>query len=260
VLGYLSKAGRSDQQRSVWWGVVAAVILSLAAALGLQAVSASFEGRAEQLFEGVSMFLAAAVLTWMIFWMRSQGKQIQARLEADVEQAVAGGGSWGLFLLAFMAVVREGIETALFLGATMASSSPGQTLVGGLLGLLAAVVLGWLVFAASVRLDTGGVLRVSGMILLVVAAGLVGHGVHELQEAGALPVFTEHVWDINPVLSETSLAGTLLKSLFGYNGNPSLLEVLSYLAYWLAVGLLLVRGSREPSAEARPARGPVAAC
>jgi len=253
VLGYLRKMGHSEQQRNVWWGVISAVAVSLAAALGLQAVGAQFEGRGEELFEGVTMLLAAGVLTWMIFWMQSQSRQIRGRLEADVEQAVARRGGRGLFFLAFLAVVREGIETALFLGATVMSTSPGETLIGGLLGLGLSVVVGWLIFTASVRLDVGGFFRVTGALLLLVAAGLVAHGVHELQEAAVLPVVVEHLWDLNPVLSETSTAGTMLKSLFGYNGNPSLLEVVSYALYGLAVGLLLIGRSRLPAARTRPA-------
>ena len=260
VLGYLRRMGHSGQQRKVWWGVIAAVAVSVAAALGLQALSVQFEGTGEQLFEGVTMLLAAAVLTWMIFWMRTQGRQIQGRLEADVEQAVTRPGSWGLFFLAFLAVVREGIETALFLGATVISSSPGQTLIGGLLGLAVAVVLGWLVFSTSVRLDTGGFFRVTSALLILVAAGLVAHGVHELQEAAVVPVLVEHLWDINPVFSETSIAGTMLKSLFGYNGNPSLIEVISYAVYGLTVGLLLIRQSGVPTAETKPAGAKVLPC
>ncbi|NIO71577.1 MAG: hypothetical protein GTN71_21740, partial [Anaerolineae bacterium] len=124
VLGYLKKTGHMDRQRSVWWGVVAAIAASLAAALGLQAVGARFEGRAEEIFEGVTMLLAAGVLTWMVFWMQAQGRRIKGQLEEEVRQAVATERSWALFSLAFLAVVREGIETVLFLSAAVFASSP----------------------------------------------------------------------------------------------------------------------------------------
>ena len=252
VLGYLKKTGYLGQQRSVWWGVLAAVAVSLAAALGLQALGTSLEGRAEQLFEGITMLLAAGVLTWMIFWMQAQGRRIQGQLEADVQRAVAGGG-WALFGLAFLAVVREGIETALFLSAAVFASSPVQTLTGGLLGLAVAVAVGWLIFAASRRLDVRGFFRVTGLLLLFVSAGLVAQGVHELQEAAVLPAIVEHVWDINPVLDEKSALGSILKSLFGYNGNPSLLEVLSYAGYCLVVSLAIWLNARMATRTA-PAR------
>jgi high-affinity iron transporter len=248
VLGYLKKAGHMDRQRSVWWGVVAAIAVSLAAALGLQAVGARFEGQAEQVFEGVTMLLAAGVLTWMVFWMQAQGQRIKGQLEEEVRQAVAAEQSWGLFSVAFLAVVREGIETVLFLSAAVFASSPVQTLTGGLAGLAAAVVVGWLLFAASVRLDVRRFFQVTGVLIIVFAAGLVAHGVHEFQEAGLLPVLVEHVWDINHVLDERSTLGSVLKSLFGYNGNPSLIEVLSYVGYYAAIGLATWR--RKPAVEA----------
>ncbi|MFB0534995.1 MAG: iron uptake transporter permease EfeU [Anaerolineae bacterium] len=248
VLGYLRKTGHMDRQRSVWWGVVAAVAASLAAALGLQAVGARFEGRAEEIFEGVTMLLAAGVLTWMVFWMQAQGRRIKGQLEEEVRQAVATERSWALFSLAFLAVVREGIETVLFLSAAVFASSPVQTLIGGLVGLAVAVVVGWLLFAASVRLDVRRFFRVTGVLLIVFAAGLVAHGVHEFQEAGVFPILIEHVWDINPILDEKGTLGSILTSLFGYNGNPSLIEVLSYVGYYVVIGLATWR--QKPAARA----------
>lgn len=248
VLGYLKKTGHMDRQWSVWWGVVAAIVASLAAALGLQAVGARFEGRAEEVFEGVTMLLAAGVLTWMVFWMQTQGRRIKGQLEEEVRQAVAAEQSWALFSLAFLAVVREGIETVLFLSAAVFASSPVQTLTGGLIGLAVAVVVGWLLFAASVRLDVRRFFQVTGMLLIVFAAGLVAHGVHEFQEAGVLPILVEHVWDINHLLDENGTLGSILKSLFGYNGNPSLIEVLSYVGYYVVIGLATWR--RKPVAKA----------
>jgi high-affinity iron transporter len=244
VLGYLKKTGHGARQRSVWWGVVVAVALSLMVAVGLQAVGARLEGRAEEMFEGFTMLLAAGVLTWMIFWMQAQGRRIRGQLEADVRRAVAGGGGWALFSLAFLAVVREGIETVLFLSAAVFASSPVETLVGGLLGLVVAVAVGWLIFAASLRLEVRAFFRVTGLLLLFVSAGLVAYGVHELQEAALLPTFVEHVWDMNHILDERGAVGTLLKALFGYNGNPSLLEVTAYGVYFAVVGIVSLRRGR----------------
>jgi high-affinity iron transporter len=238
VLSYLKKMGHR-QRAAVWWGVVSAVIASVVTGVALQVLGVAFEGRGEQLFEGITMLLAAGVLTWMIFWMQRQGRSIRAGLEADVRQAVTGGSRWALFALAFVAVVREGIETALFLTAAAFSATPVQTLVGGGLGLAAAVAVGWLLFSVSGRLDVRAFFRVTSVLLILFAAGLVAHGVHELQEAGVLPVIVEHVWDINPILDENSTVGSILKALFGYNGNPSLLETVSYAAYYLVIGVVI---------------------
>jgi high-affinity iron transporter len=249
VLGYLKKMGYR-RQFAVWWGVASAVTVSVVAGVAMKALGVAFEGRGEQLFEGITMLLAAGVLTWMIFWMQRQGQSIRAELEADVHQAVTSGSRWALFALAFMAVVREGIETALFLTATAFSATPAQTLIGGGLGLALAMVVGWLLFVVSVRLDVQAFFRVTSILLILFAAGLVAHGVHELQEASFLPVIVEHVWDINPILDEKSVVGSILKALFGYNGNPSLLEVVSYVAYYLIVGIAI--GLEQRTARSTP--------
>jgi high-affinity iron transporter len=243
VLGYLKRMGYR-RQAAVWWGVASAVTVSVVAGVALQALGVAFQGRGEELFEGITMLLAAGVLTWMIFWMQRQGRSIRAELEADVRQAVTSGSRWALFALAFVAVVREGIETALFLTAAAFSATPAQTLIGGGLGLALAVAVGWLLFVVSVRLDMRAFFRVTSVLLILFAAGLVAHGVHELQEAGVWPVVVEHVWDINPILDENSALGSILKALFGYNGNPSLLEVVSYVAYYLIIGIAIGLGQR----------------
>ncbi len=250
VLGVLRKLGRADRSRPVWAGVVAAVAVSIIVGLTLNALGVAFEGRGEEIFEGVAMLLAAGVLTWMIFWMQRQGRQIQTELEFDVRQATATGSAWALFSLSFVAVVREGIETALFLTAAAFSATPAQTVVGGALGLAVAIVLGWLMFAAGSRLDVRAFFRVTGFLLILFAAGLVAHGVHELQEAALLPIVVEHVWDVNHILDEGGALGTFLKALFGYNGNPSLLEVFSYLGYMSTVFLVTRLSGRRRAASA----------
>ena len=250
VLGVLRKLGHTDRSRAVWAGVLAAVGVSVAAGLALNALGVAFEGRGEEIFEGMAMLLAAGVLTWMIFWMRRQGRQIQAELESDVRRATATGNVWALFSLAFVAVVREGIETVLFLTAAAFSATPAQTLIGGTVGLVVAVALGWLMFAAGKRLDVRAFFRVTSVLLILFAAGLAAHGVHELQEAGVLPIIIEHVWDINSILDENSTVGSILKALFGYNGNPSLLETVSYAAYYLVIGVVI--GLEQRVARSKP--------
>jgi high-affinity iron transporter len=241
VLGALRKMGQQERSRPVWAGVLAAVLASVLAALALNALGVAFEGRGEAIFEGLAMLLAAAVLTWMIFWMQRQGRKIEAELERDVRRAVTVGSAWALFSLAFVAVVREGIETVLFLTAAAFSATPAQTLIGGALGLAVAIALGWLIFALGRELDVRAFFRVTGILLVLFAAGLLAHGVHELQEAALLPTLVEHVWNVNPILSEDSPVGQFLQALVGYNGNPSLIEVLSYVAYFAVI--ILATGS-----------------
>jgi high-affinity iron transporter len=252
VLSVLRKLGQTDKNRFVWFGVGAAMLTSVAAGTLLRVLGIAFEGRGEELFEGFAMLLAAGVLTWMIFWMQRQGRQVQAELERDVRRAVTAGSTGALFGLAFVAVVREGIETALFLTAGAFSTTPAQTVIGGLLGLALAVVLGWLIFAAGKQVNVRAFFRGTSVLLLLFAAGLLAHGIHELQEASLLPTIVEHIYDVNPILNENSTLGTFLKALLGYNGNPSLLEMLSYASYLVLIGILVLLGWRMPVRASAP--------
>lgn len=241
VLGALRKMQRSNLVPVVWIGAISAGVISLITALVLQSIGASLEGPAEAIFEGLTMLLAAGVLTWMIFWMRKQSRSIKTNLEADVRRATLQTGARPLFLLAFLAVLREGIELALFLTAAALATGAQATLWGALLGLAGAFILGWLIFAATVRLDLRRFFQVTGILLILFAAGLVAHGVHEFNEVGWIPAIVEHLWDVNFLLDENSIVGQLAKALFGYNGNPSLTEVLAYLVYFAAIALGLRR-------------------
>ncbi len=253
VLSVLRRLGRSDRSPSVWSGVIAAVIASVLAALALNAVGVALEGRGEQIFEGVTMLLACGVLTWMILWMQRQGRRTQTDLEQDARRALSTDNARMLFGLAFVAVLREGIETALFLTAAAFGATTLETLIGGALGLLAAIVVGWLVYVAGKRLDLRAFFRATGLLLILFAAGLLAHGIHELQEAALLPLVIEHVWDLNPILNEDGALGSLLKALFGYNGNPSLPEVIGYVAY-LVVAFLAWRRAEQARPAIAPAR------
>ena len=245
VLGALRKLNRSEMAPAVWAGALSAVLVSLLTGALLTMLGFSLEGAAEQIFEGVAMLLAASVLTWMIFWMNRQARSIRDELEAGVNRATAAGGGRALFSLAFLAVVREGIELALFLTAATFASDAQSTILGALLGLAVAVLLGWGLFASTVRLDLRRFFQVTGFLLILFAAGLVAHGVHEFNEVGWIPAIVEHVWDVNPILDENSTVGLLLKALFGYNGNPSLTEVLAYFAYFI-LSFYSVRGVNRP--------------
>jgi high-affinity iron transporter len=198
----------------------------------------SLEGSAEQIFEGITMLVAAGILTWMIFWMGKQARFLKSELEDGVNKAAATTGKRAVFMVAFLAVVREGIELAIFVTAAFFAGNQGeasttlvQILAGTILGLGTAVLLGYTIFATTVRLDLRKFFQVTGILLILFAAGLVAHGIHEFNEAGWIPVIVEHVWDVNMILDENSVAGQLLKTLFGYNGNPSLTEMIAYFAY-----------------------------
>jgi len=173
----------------------------------------------------------------MIFWMKRQSRHLKKELEEKTSQAVGQNGQRALFALAFLAVFREGVELALFLLATRFASSPLQTIIGAFLGLAGAVILGWIIFNSSRRLNLQQFFTVTSTLLILFAAGLVGHAVHEFNELGWIPAIIDPVYNLNPLLPEQSFVGDLLKTLFGYNGNPSLTETIAYLGYF---GILLV--------------------
>jgi high-affinity iron transporter len=215
------------------------VFASLGLAFLIQLVGMELDGQAEEIFEGATMFLAVGVLTWMIFWMRTQARLIKTSLERNVQDAVETGTRRGLALVAFIAVFREGVETALFLSAAAFASNGQGILIGAALGLAAAILLGYLIYASTAKLNVRHFFNITSVLLLLFAAGLLAHGIHEFQEAGLIPTVNEHVWDINHLLDENSNVGQILKAVFGYNGNPSLEEVVGYFGYWIVVLLAL---------------------
>lgn len=240
LIGVLNKMALNRLRPVVWAGTLSAVLVSAVVAIILAMIGAEFEGTAEAVFEGIMMLSAALLLTWMIFWMKRQSSVLRQDLENNVRQSVLKNSRLALFLVAFTAVVREGIELAIFLLAVRLTTSPLQTILGGLIGLAIAIILGWLLFASTVKLNLSRFFMITNVLLLLFAAGLIAHGVHELNEAGWIPAVIEHVYDINWLLPEKSTGGLILTALLGYNGNPSLTEMILYIVYLVGLGLAVL--------------------
>ena len=245
VLSYLARIHQTGYNRLVYFAVVSGIVASVLGALVFTHIAGGFSGRAEEIFEGFVMLIGAVLLTTMILWMMKQ-KHVARELEEKVAAEVGSAHRFGLFFLVFFAILREGIETVIFLGAS-GFASGNSSLIGAILGILAAVLLGYAIFVGSMKINLKRFFNVTSILLVLFAAGLVAHGIHELQEAGVVPIVIEHVWDINPALNpdgsypfihEKGFLGGLLTGLFGYNGNPSLLEVLSYWGYLALVFFL----------------------
>ena len=246
VLGVLHKIQRPDLKSVVWGGAVSAIILSIAAAVLLKKLGAEFEGKAEEIFEGVAMLLAAGILTWMIFWMRSHADTLKTDLETNVRQATLRSGKGAIFILAFLSIAREGLELVHLLVAAQMTSDGLKTLLGSLIGLGTAILIGWTIFATTQNLSLKRFFQVTNLLLILFAAGLVAHGIHEFNEAGIIPPIIDNVWDTNHILDENSLQGQVLKALLGYNGNPSLTEVLAYLSYFMLIWLVIAKIIQSP--------------
>ena len=244
LLAYLRQLGRMDRARSILLGVLGAIAVSVAVAGVLFAVAAEFSGIGEQVFEGATTLVAVCVLTWMIFWMRRQGGKVKGEIQHKVDDALAGSGV-ALGAVAFAVVVREGIETALFLfGATKATQGKGGTLpgvIGGIIGLSIAAALGFLLFKGSVRLNLRTFFTYTGGVILVVSAGLLAFSLSELQEAGVLPGFGAKAFDLTHSLPDTSGLGSVLHALLGYQSNPTWLAVFVWFGYLAVFGFCFFR-------------------
>ena len=255
VLAYLVKTGNERYKKSVWSGVAAGIGLSVLVAILFTTIAGGFEGFAEELFEGITMLIGAALLTTMILWMIKQ-RNIASELHGKVKKHLSHENDWfshwGIFLLITVAILREGAETVIFLHAI--NFANGVNLVNGLLGVVVAIIVGYIFFTSFKKINLKRLFTISSVLLILFAAGLTAHGVHELQEAGVVPVIAEHIWDINPevvvegqypALHEKGAIGGFLKGLFGYNGNPNLLEVVVWFLYLVIVGVVWRRMSAK---------------
>lgn len=239
ILAYLARTGNRQAFRPVWLGTSLGIMVSLAAGGVIFFTAGELAGRNEEIFEGAALFLATGLLTWMIFWMRRQAAGIKGNLQLQVAWAMEKRQSTGLVVLTFTAVAREGVELALFLFATTRlAESPALALAGSLLGLAFAVGLGYSIYKGSSKLNLSTFFSATSILLIIFGAGLFARGVHEFNEAGLLPPLVAQVWNINNIIPEKSIPGRFLSALFGYNGNPSLSEVIGYWGY-----LLLTLGS-----------------
>ncbi len=236
ILAYLRSTNQRPLFRTVLVAAVAAIAISLVAGAAIFAIAGEFEGRWAKAFEGAALLIAVGVLSWMIVWMKRQSAGIKSSLEREMAEAIGMGSLFALALIPFTAILREGLETAVFLFAATRTSTPLESTVGATAGIVAAIGLTWGIYSGGYRVNLRVFFNVTGVFLIVFAAGLLAYGIHELQEAAMLPVFVEHVWNINHILDDGSGVGLWLKALLGYNGNPSLLEVIAYPTY-LALAL-----------------------
>ena len=253
ILAYLAKAGRRDLFPAVGLGVALAVAICLAAGVAIVVMIGRLPLPVQATLEGLAAVAAVVVVTWMLFWMRRQGRAMKGELEGQLSSALARGTAGALVVMAFLAVIREGFETVLFLLAVVTSrGDTTSALVGGLLGLTAAVAVGWAIFALGVRVDLRRFFTWTGVLLIFVAAGLVSYAVAEFTEAGLLPS-TKAVFDLGGVLPESSPLGSVLAGLVGYRSEPSLLQVTAYLLYLVPVLVLFLFDDRIPSWRRQPA-------
>jgi high-affinity iron transporter len=256
LLAYLQRIGKRNHFRDVYWGVGAALVLVLAGGIAAYLLIRQYEGsNVQTYFETATYLLAAVILTYMTFWMQRHARGLNRELERRSDEALSTGNRWGLGLLAFQAVGREGLETMVFtLAIVFASSRQAATpvhgnllLVGALLGLAAAMAIAYAIFKMGTRLNMKKFFRVLGTLLMIFAAGLISDAIENLQQLRWLPFGTHVVWNSSAVVSEASSGGDVLHSLVGYADHPTVLQVIVWVTY-IAVSLVLfLRMGRRPS-------------
>jgi high-affinity iron transporter len=248
IVAYLVKVGRSDRLSAIWAGVALACALSLAVGALLTFTSNSLTFEAQETFGGVMSIVAVALVTSMVFWMKRNSHRLKGELHDKLDSAMQLGW-WSLALMAFITVGREGLETALFLWPTIEASGSGAgPVLGAVLGIAVSVVLGSLVYRRSVHLNLATFFKVTGVALIIIAAGVLAYGIHDLQEAGVLPGLNSLAFDVSTQVPPSSWYGTLLKGTLNFSPATTWLELAAYVGYLVPVMWLFLR-------RPRPARG-----
>lgn len=245
LIAYIVKIARRDVLPRIWLGVGLAVLLALGigAALTYGTVGLSFA--AQETIGGVLSIVATGLVTWMVFWMLRTARDLKGHLHGNIDRHLVGSGL-GLVLVAFLAVGREGIETALFIwAAVQATGETTLPLVGAALGLVTAVALGWLIYKGMLRINLAKFFTWTGGILILVAAGVLSYGVHDLQEAGILPGLNSLAFDVSAAIPPDSWYGTLLKGTLNFSPATTWLELAAWLAYLVPTMTLFVIKSRQ---------------
>ena len=226
LLAYVVRINQRSYIRPIWVGTIAAVIVSMGTGALLQVTSTSLDDATQELFAGVMSLVAVGLITWMIFWMAARARHIRAELEHNVDKAIAGG-SLTLAVMAFVAVIREGLETALFLWTGITSTTVGNptpALAGAILGLGTSVVIGIGLYQGAVSIDLRAMFRWSGVALVIVAAGVLTYAVHEFQDLGILPGKELIAYDISSVLPPESAMAELLRGFFNFRPVATWME------------------------------------
>ena len=244
LVAYLVKTGRNHLLTPLWVGVGLAIAASLALGGFLSFTSAELTPRGEEFFAGTTSFLAVGFVTWMIFWMKRAARGLRDELHGKVDSAV-GAGSLSIAVTAFVAVVREGLETALFIYTNFKTvGAASSATIGLILGLALAVALGYLIYNRSVKINLSKFFQITGTALVVVAAGVLSYGIHEYQELGWLPGAESFIWDVTSWMAKDSILATVLAGSIGFDTTTSWLQFLVAGAYIAVILWLYLKPAR----------------
>jgi high-affinity iron transporter len=246
LIAYVVKIGRRDVLARLWIGVGAAIVISLGTGALLTWGPYGLSFQAQEAIGGALSIIAVGFVTWMIFWMAATAREMKHSLESRVDRALAGAG-WGIVILAFLSVGREGIETALFVWASVASSSATVIpAVGAVLGILTAGVIEVLIYRGFVRINLGKFFTWTGGFLIIVAAGVFAYGIGDLQESGVIPGALTKAWNVSHIIPASSWYGTVLQGVVNFNPNPSVLQAAGWALFLAIIVPLFVHQHRRP--------------
>lgn len=248
LIAYLVKIDLRSRIKAIWTGVISAVVFSIVLGIGVGLTSESLSDFAEKFFAGTMSFIAVGFVTGMIFWMRAASKGLAKSLRTQVDSALIGGGAFGLAALSFAAVAREGVETSIFLWAAAQNSGSLPTLVGGFTGIAISIFLGYLIYLGAVKLNLSVFFRITGLLLMVVAAGVLTYGIHEYQELGWLPGLNSIAYDFSNSIDPAGFVATLLKGLLSLRTSMSWLELFAYISYIVIVAAIFLRPGKAVNA------------
>jgi high-affinity iron transporter len=258
LIAYLVKSDRRRELLPLWAGVAGAIVLSVlfGALLTYTETTLLADTQSRELFEAITSVVAVVLVTWMIFWMRRTARRLKGELTGRLASAVGVGGL-AVAGIAFVSVIREGLETALlFYTAAQGATSTLTPLLAISAGIATSVLIGFGLYAGALRVNLTRFFTISGVLLIFVAAGIFKYGIHDFQEAGVLPGGDNLAFDITGVLDPTSWYGAAISGMFNITGAPSVLETIAYLAYLVPVLALFLWPSRKPAAPARAAGAP----
>ncbi len=251
LLTFLVRANRTDRIPALWGGVAVAIALSFGFGAVLHFTSASMSFEAQEAFGGILSIVAVGFVTWMVFWMKRASRTIKGDLQGKMEAALKLGAA-GVFLAALLAVGREGLETALFLYPTFQAQGAGAApAIGAVLGIGTAVVAGVFIYRGTVRMNLAVFFKFTGAALIVIAAGVLAYGVHDLQEAGIVPGLNTLAWDLQGY-DVTSWYGTLVKGIFNLGPQMTVLEVITYVGYLVPTMFLFLRSPQPQPSTGEP--------
>jgi high-affinity iron transporter len=247
LVAFLVRTERRESQPWVWLGVGVALVMSVTAGWVFTYTNSQLTFEQQEIFGGVMSIIAVAFVTGMIFWMRATARKIAGELRERLDQAL-NIGPLAVAVVAFVAVGREGLETAVFFYSAVqtAQAGPAEPLIGFLTGIAVAVVLGWLIYRGAVTFNLTRFFTVTGVLLVFVAAGVLGYGLHDLQEGRVLPGLNTLAFDLSASMPEDSWYGALLKGLFNYSAQTTVLQAIAWVAY-VAVVLTLFLWPRSPA-------------